>query len=122
DPNYSKPKGYETVRYPLSGIVGNQKEIAETAAHNALYLDYDTNGRTLNNNVLDWLNSHIVVKDKIIPTNVAKKFKDCLDAPSYTVFSNPRPAAEWNADRQTIAPVTGQPIDGGSYKVVVPLE
>ena len=122
DPNYSKPKGYETVRYPLSGIVGNAKEIAKTAAHNALYPDYDVNVSILNNNVLDWLNSHIVVKGETIQTNVAKKFKDCLDAPNFTVFSNTTSAAEWNASRQTIDPATGLPIDGGPYQVVVPLE
>jgi tyrosinase len=27
-PNYSKPKGYETVRYPLSGLVGTDAEVA----------------------------------------------------------------------------------------------
>jgi tyrosinase len=120
DPNYSKPKNYETVRYPLSGIVGNEKEIAATNAHNALYPDYDTNVRHLNNNVLNWLNSSIVVEGQLIETHVAKKFRDCLDAPNYTVFSNTTSAAEWNAERQTVDPVTGKPIPDA--KVVVPLE
>jgi tyrosinase len=35
DPNYSKPSGYETVRYPLSGLVGTAADRAATAAHNA---------------------------------------------------------------------------------------
>lgn len=43
NPNYGKPKGYETVRYPLSGLVGNPQEQAETKAHNALYPDNATN-------------------------------------------------------------------------------
>ncbi len=122
DPNYSKPLGYETVRYPLSGIVGNAKEIAETNKHNALFPNYEENVGILNKNVLDWLNSHIVVKKVPIPTNVAQKFKDCLNAPNFTVFSNTTSAAEWNADRQTIDPVTGLPIKDDPYKVVVPLE
>ena len=121
DPNYSKPKHYETVRYPLSGIVGNATEIAATNAHNAQYPDYNQNVGYLNANVLNWLNSHIVVEGKTIETHVAKQYRDCLDAPNYTVFSNTTSASEWNAERQTVDPVTGQPIPG-SYKVVVPLE
>jgi tyrosinase len=121
DPNYSKPKGYETVRYPLSGIVGNEKEIAATNAHNAQYPDYNTNVELLNENVKNWLNAHIVVDGKTIETHVAKQYRDCLEAPNYTVFSNTTSASEWNMERATIDPVTGQPIPG-SYKVVVPLE
>jgi tyrosinase len=32
---YTKPEGYETVRYPLSGLVGTPEDRAKTAAHNA---------------------------------------------------------------------------------------
>ncbi len=122
NPNYSKPRGYETVRYPLSGIVGNQKEIDITKAHNALFPNYEENVKILNKNVLDWLNSHIVVKGQRIETNVVQKYKDCLNAPNFTVFSNTTSAAEWNAERQTIDPNTGLPIKDDPYKVVVPLE
>lgn len=121
DPNYSKPKGYETVRYPLSGIVGNEQEIAATNAHNAQFPDYNQNVEYLNQNVLNWLNSHIVVDGQVIETHVTKKYRDCLEAPNYTVFSNTTSASEWNAERQTVDTQTGQPIQG-SYKVVVPLE
>ena len=37
DPDYSKPKGYETVRYPLSGLVGAQPISRRPTAHNAQY-------------------------------------------------------------------------------------
>lgn len=121
DPNYSKPRSYETVRYPLSGIVGNEKEIAATNAHNAKFPDYRKNVAILNDNILNWLNSHIVVQGKVIETHVARQYRDCLDAPNYTVFSNTTSAAQWNSERQEIDPVTGQPVPG-SYKVVVPLE
>ena len=47
-PNYSKPQGYETVRYPLSGLVGNPDDQAATKAHNAKYPDYDENVKLLN--------------------------------------------------------------------------
>lgn len=122
NPNYSKPLGYETVRYPLSGLVGTAQDIANTKAHNAQFPDYTTNVGILNQNVKNWLGSHITVDGKMIPTNVAKKFKDCLDAPNYTVFSNTTSAGQWNSDRQTIDPNTGQPIKNDPYKIVVPLE
>ena len=88
DPDYSKPKGYETVRYPLSGLVGNAKEQAETAKHNALYPDYNTNVKLLNQNIVNWLGSSITVNGQVIPTNVRQKFINCLNAPNYTLFSN----------------------------------
>jgi len=120
--DYSKPKNYETKRYPLSGLMGPQ-DIAATLAHNAQFPNYNDNVKTLNSNVKDWLNSHIVVDKVTIPTNLVQKFKDCLDAPNYTVFSNTSSAAEWNEERQTIDPVTGKPITNDpNFKAVVPLE
>jgi tyrosinase len=93
---YTKPKNYETVRYPLSGLVGTPEAVAATKAHNAQYPDYQKNVEILNDNINNWLNSEIVVHGKVIPTNVHQKFKDCLEAPNYTVFSNTTSAAEWN--------------------------
>lgn len=105
-PNYSKPKGYETVRYPLSGLVGTPKDMKATAEHNAKYPDYGENVRILNENIVAWLTAYIEVRDigdppkRIrIPTNVAQKYKDCLDAPNYTVFSNTSSAQQWKDDR-----------------------
>jgi tyrosinase len=95
NPNYSKPKGYETVRYPLSGLVGPD-DIAKTKAHNAKYPNYDENVVIMDKNIVDWLNSYIVVDKKKIETNVHKKYQDCLNAPNYTVFSNTTSAAQWN--------------------------
>lgn len=96
NPNYSKPAGYETVRYPLSGLVGSEDDRAKTAAHNAQFPLYRQNVAILNQNVVNWLNSYIVVDGKEIPTNVNQKFIDCLSAPNYTVFSNTTSVAEWN--------------------------
>jgi tyrosinase len=96
DPNYTKPIGYETVRYPLSGLVGSPTDRQATAAHNAQFPDYDTNVSLLNQNIINWLGSSVMVNGKPIPTNVAQKFKDCLNAPNYTVFSNTTSAQEWN--------------------------
>jgi tyrosinase len=98
DPNYSKPAGYETVRYPLSGLVGTPPDQAATNAHNALYPNYNQNVVTLNKNVIAWLTSYIVVNGQQIPTHVAQDYEDCLDAPNYTVFSNTTSAAQWNTN------------------------
>lgn len=97
NPNYSKPAGYETVRYPLSGLVGTSDAIAATNAHNAQFPDPATNVQILNNNIISWMTSGIVINGKFVPTNIAKAFKDCLDAPNYTVFSNTTSASEWNS-------------------------
>jgi tyrosinase len=98
DADYSKPMGYETVRYPPSGLVGTEEEIEETEKHNAQYPDYDENVRLLNQNIVNWLGSSIVVNGETIPTNVAQKYRDCLDAPNYTVFSNTTSSAQWKDD------------------------
>jgi tyrosinase len=112
NPDYSKPKGYETVRYPLSGLVGTAADRAATEAHNALYPNYDQNVGFLNTNIVNWLTSTVIVDGKPIGGGrVADKFKTCLDAPNYTVFSNTTSAAQWNEDRA-----------GGGAPVVVPLE
>jgi len=95
NPDYSKPKGYETVRYPLSGLV-DPNDIAKTKAHNAMYPDYAKNVELMNHNIVDWLTSQIVVDGKAIQTNVRKKYEDCLNAPNYTVYSNTTSAAQWN--------------------------
>src|SRR5271166_2076812 len=110
DPDYSKPKGYETVRYPLSGLVGNAKERAATKAHNDKYPNYDENVKRLNQNIVNWLTSTIVKNKKTISTSVKKQFTSCLDAPNYTVFSNQTSAQQWNDD-----------LDSGAVPIV-PLE
>jgi tyrosinase len=103
NPDYSKPKGYETVRYPLSGLVGTAQDRAATAAHNAQYPDYD---------VVNWLTGTVIVNGKPIGGgHVADRYKACLDAPNYTVFSNTTSAAQWNDERA-----------GGGVSVIVPLE
>lgn len=101
DADYSKLKGYETVRYPLSGLVGTEKDRKATEEHNAQYSDYNLNVNLLNANIKNWLSSQIIVHGKPIPStkvNVTEKYKHCLDAPNYTVFSNTTSAAQWNGD------------------------
>jgi len=107
NPNYSKPKGYETVRYPFSGLVGTESDRKATEAHNEKCKEagYEANVGRLNKNVVDWLTSEIIIEGKPVPTHVAKKYADCLRAPNYTVFSNTTSAGEWNANLEKGPPV-----------------
>ena len=105
DPNYSKPAGYETVRYPLSGLVGTDADKAKTAEHNSHFKDYDENVKILNGNIVDWLTQQVFIKkgtgDKIVLQQrglVQHQFEQCLQAPNYTVFSNTTSAGAWNND------------------------
>ncbi|MBD2436346.1 tyrosinase family protein [Nostoc sp. FACHB-110] len=111
NPNYSKPKGYETVRYPLSGLVGSPKDQEATQKHNSQFPDYEKNVELLNQNVVNWLTTTVIVEDKTVGDNVADKYKASLNAPNYTVFSNTTSASQWNTDHA----------DDGT-QVVVPLE
>ena len=58
---YSKPQGYETVRYPLSGLVGTPQDQAATQAHNANYPNYAQTVGILDKNVTNWLNGQVVI-------------------------------------------------------------
>jgi tyrosinase len=96
DADYSKPAGYETVRYPLSGLVGTDKDKAETAAHNAKFPNYAENVETLNANVVAWLNTIVKVNGQPVGGQVRDRYVKCLNAPNYTVFSNTTSRDEWN--------------------------
>jgi tyrosinase len=93
---YSKPAGYETVRYPLSGLVGTPDEQAATAAHNAQFPNYETNVGILNGNVINWLNIGLTFDDGKPQGHVYDKYVACLDAPNYTLFSNTTSMGAWN--------------------------
>jgi len=102
DANYSKQIGYETVRYPFSGLVGTDKDKAKTAAHNAILIEMgrEKTNHLLNENIRQWLNckQYVVDEETVYPAAVADKYKACLDAPNYTVFSNTTSAKRWNQD------------------------
>ncbi|KAK9727562.1 hypothetical protein K7432_001770 [Basidiobolus ranarum] len=99
NPNYSKNLGYTTVRYPLSGLVGTEKDRKETEIHNAQFKDPVENVRLLNENVHDWLTGGIVMPDGYQPKFTIEKYRRSLDAPNYTVFSNTTSSQQWNQDR-----------------------
>ncbi|MDI9913692.1 tyrosinase family protein [Rhodococcus sp. IEGM 1379] len=97
---YSKPAGYETVRYPLSGLVGTENDALATKAHNAQFPSYTANVGYLNDNVTTWLNGKIRIGGKW-QGEVSTKFSQCLDAPNYTLFSNTTSAGAWNKNHST---------------------
>jgi tyrosinase len=100
NPDYSKPKGYETVRYPYSGLVGPSDEAA-TEAHNEQInaLGEQKVDDMLNQNVQNWLDQSITLDNgQVIQTGVRQKYAQCLLAPNYTVFSNTTSAQQWNED------------------------
>lgn len=104
NPNYSKAKGYETVRYPYSGLVGTKKEREESAKHNAQW-NYPEAVKILDENIVAWLNQKIVVNGKTVNTGIHQAFIDCLAAPNYTVFSNTTSATEWNDAGPQVVPL-----------------
>lgn len=104
-PPYNKPAGYETVRYPLSGLVGTDAERAATAVHNAKYPDYDTNVRLLNQNITNWLKGTISVDGNSVGGLVHQKYLQCLNAPNYTLFSNTTSAGAHNKDNPHGIPI-----------------
>ncbi|WP_406664333.1 tyrosinase family protein [Gallaecimonas sp. GXIMD1310] len=100
DKRYSKPAGYETVRYPLSGLVGTAEAQAQTEMHNAKFKDPVTNTNLLNSNVVAWLKGGPVTNSDPHPLKggVYWQFETCLDAPNYTAFSNTTSAAAWTKE------------------------
>src|SRR5471030_46847 len=95
---YEKPRGYETVRYPLSGLVGTEEARQATEEHNAQYSDWNERNALLNKNVRAWLRGAPPTADDPNPSTngVYAKLQECLAAPNYTVFSNTTSATQWN--------------------------
>jgi tyrosinase len=112
--DYSKPgkaDTYSTVRYPQTGLVGTDKDLAATTVHNKLWGDPVTNAKMLNDNVHTWLTQDTFVNHAgdTVPAGTGKKLISCLNAPNYTVFSNTTSAKEWNgnlaSDEQVVVPL-----------------
>lgn len=101
---YSKPAGYQTVRYPLSGLVGTEEDVKETTVHNAKFPDPVQNVAILNNNVTEWLLGTVKIADDGHGTpqpdtySIYARFLRCLLAPNYTVFSNTAAQNQWIKD------------------------
>lgn len=97
-----KPAGYTTVRYPYSGLVGTEERRQFSDAHNAQFDGQDTDA-LLNENVRHWLNGPDIPVWGNSPwgwldsDGAAAKFRMCLEAPNYTVFSNTTSATQYNS-------------------------
>jgi tyrosinase len=109
---YSKPVGYETVRYPYSGLVGTPEDAKQSAEHNAKFTPQQAR-EDLIQNVNRWKTGPLPetpapVKPLIHGTDYM--FEECLKAPNYTVFSNTTSASEYNVRA------------GNENHVVIPLE
>ncbi|XP_064628047.1 uncharacterized protein LOC135487855 [Lineus longissimus] len=95
---YEKPKGYETVRYPYSGICSPKKAKLIADAHNKqvpktlLKRGNKHAVDALNDNVIEWLNRGELDQGKktrgIEPNSVYVRFETCLSASNYNTFSN----------------------------------
>jgi len=96
---YTKPVGYQTVRYPWSGLVSGQFEV-KTQQHNATVASMPPAQVTdlLNQNVITWLTKETYINSagEQIPAGEIDKFNACLRAPNFTVFSNITSANAWN--------------------------
>jgi tyrosinase len=102
---WSKDAGYDTVRYPLSGLVGDEKMQEETLTHNMAYSDEATNAEILSSNVKAWLQGTVKIDESGLGEGAEKysadtysafsRFRICMNAPNYTVFSNTQSQAEW---------------------------
>ncbi|KAL7620341.1 hypothetical protein AAE478_009335 [Parahypoxylon ruwenzoriense] len=102
---YTKPPGYTTVRYPLSGLVGNEADKKETETHNKIYANESENAEILNKNVSAWLAGTVHIPDDGDPKtpipdtfSVLGRYRLCLEAPNYTVFSNTTSQNQWIKD------------------------
>ncbi|KAI9172692.1 Tyrosinase [Paramyrothecium foliicola] len=101
---YTKHTGYQTVRYPLSGLVGTDVDKANAEKHNAVYANEDESAKILNKNVSAWLIGTVVIPDdgsraRIPDTySIQSRFELCLEAPNFTVFSNISSQNQWTKD------------------------
>lgn len=101
--DFTRPQGYETVRYPLSGLVGTEAMRKAAEQHNQQFPDYEQNVHLLNQNILAWLTNTVEippVPPATEPTHnligIYEEYVKCLHAPNYTVFSNTTSAGQWN--------------------------
>jgi tyrosinase len=102
---WTKPKGYETVRYPLSGLVGDEKMKGTSSAHNMQFISQDSNTTALTNNVKAWLEGTVQIDSSDLPDiktadsySAFSRYKICMNSPNYTVFSNTQSQAQWMID------------------------
>ncbi|KAJ0163728.1 Tyrosinase [Colletotrichum tanaceti] len=89
-PATPKPAGYETVRYPFSGLVGTPLDAEGSFVHNAALRERgeEATNQMLNDNIVTWLNYSCFCNSdgEAVPAGIKAKYEDCLDASNYTVY------------------------------------
>lgn len=108
-PKYNKPKGYNTVRYPFSGLVNNDKQVELSQKYNDTFT-CDQATQLLNKNYAAWMkgiNEDPKNDDQGGPSptdpnptynGIFHQYVNCLTAPNYTVFSNVTSATPWGKE------------------------
>ncbi|KAK6338457.1 hypothetical protein TWF730_002518 [Orbilia blumenaviensis] len=115
--DYGKPKGYETVRYPFSGLVGSNDE-RKTNVHNQWmkrFTDEQTTGY-LNENLRNWFEDRDNGQNGIA-LGLRSKYRLSLAAPNYTVFSNTTSAGEWSDVKEKFVVSVESPHNGGHLAI-----
>ncbi|KAE8154606.1 common central domain of tyrosinase-domain-containing protein [Aspergillus avenaceus] len=92
---YSKPLGYQTVRYPQSGLVGNAWDRLATRSQNSDYSDPARCKYELNKNIKNWLSGNVTLTNEGIEetrlpdtASVSGRYRTSLFTENYTTFSN----------------------------------
>ena len=125
---YAKPAGYETERYPRSGLVGTPEARGASEAHNQNYADHARNTELLNENVTAWLRRYNPTDKNPNPSGdgIFAMYRNCLTAPNYTVFSNTISASAWSKEHNVVQKALEDPHNdihlsiGGLDKLHVP--
>ena len=111
---YTKPVGYETVRYPWSGIVEGTYA-PESQVHNAAVAELPETEITslLNQNIITWLTkeTYTTWDKQQIPAGELDNFNACLKAPNYPVFSNTSTAGDWNDQHPSASAAVVTPLE-----------
>ncbi len=82
-----KPEGYETVRYPFSGICNPPEAKKKADEHNAAVSALEDDPcNLLNLNLKYWLKIGFRPTDN--PSGTLDKYRECLKTPNYNAFSN----------------------------------
>lgn len=106
---YEKEAGYETCRYPYSGIRSPDDAKEAALNHNIKIDGMDATAPSLlQANIVDWLN-----KSGKDAGGVAKQLEDCLDTTDYNPFSNTTSAG--NADVSVEQPHNGLHLAIGGF-------
>lgn len=90
DDTFHKKTGYETVRYPFSGL--------DNAAQQNSRFTSQEGTKLLNIQVAQWMNSTPISGPFSAGDGIQTAFENCLDAANYTSFSNTASSDDYNDD------------------------